>query len=82
MKILTSILTVLILIIIFLAELIGFRFVWDDLMVPVFKCPELTTWQLIELLLFVRIFVNGVFSKKAPQQITNDNNSNNNGGLK
>lgn len=60
----TIILTILIAIIIFLIELIVLRGLWIDLMIPVFNMPELTTWQFIEFVIFIRVLTDGIFKRK------------------
>lgn len=57
----TVILTVLAGIILALIELIGLRWAWNELMVPVFKMPELTTGQFLVFVIFIRVLVGGIF---------------------
>ena len=57
----TIILTVLIGIILFLVELIGLRWAWNELMVPIFKMPELTMEQFLIFVIFIRVLVGSVF---------------------
>jgi hypothetical protein len=57
----TVIVTILAGIILALVELIGLRWVWDELMVPVFKMPELTTGQFLTFVIFIRVLVGSFF---------------------
>lgn len=57
----TVIVTILAGIILALIELIGLRWAWNELMVPIFKMPELTTGQFFLFVIFIRVLVGGVF---------------------
>ena len=57
----TVIVTILAGIILALIELIGLRWAWNELMVPVFKMPELTMGQFLTFVIFIRVLVGSVF---------------------
>lgn len=57
----TVIVTILAGIILALIELIGLRWAWNELMVPVFKMPELTTEQFLIFVIFIKVLVGSVF---------------------